>query len=169
MSIIKFWAALFSLSFLRLHFGGDSDSESTSTTYNTDKRNAVQDGIGVSGDGSSASIVNNITDGGIVTRALDSVDTWNATNAEGFTQLLDTSGQLFTSVGSSQASGFDKLVSVAGDLFNQGQGLIGQTQKAVADAYSTAQSDKAGAIDNRTLIVLAVAGAAALAFVNRKG
>lgn len=167
MSIIKFWAALFSLSFIRLHFGGSSKSSSSSTTYNTDKRNAVQDGIGVSGDGSSVAV--SITDGGIVSRALDSIDLNNANQSQGFTQLLDASGELLGTITNSQASGFDKLVSVAGDLFTQGQNMIGTTQKAVADAYGQAQNDKAGTIDNRTLIVLAVAAAAALAFVKRKG
>lgn len=147
--------------------GGKSSSSSASNTYNTDKRNAVQDGIGVSGDGSSVAV--SITDGGIVSRALDSIDLNNANQAEGFTQLLDASGELLGTITNSQASGFDKLVSVAGDLFTQGQNLIGTTQKAVADAYSVAQNDKAGTIDNRTIIVLAVAGAAALAFIKRKG
>lgn len=169
MSIIKFWSAIFSLAFLRLHFGGESSSSSANTTKNEDRRNAVQDGIGVSGDSNVTSITNNVTDAGIVSRALDSIDLNNATSAQGLTKLLDTSGDLFDGLSSAQASGFNKLLDVAGNLWNEGQNLIGTTQKAVADAYGQAQSDKAGSIDNRTLIVLAVAGAAALAFIKRKG
>lgn len=149
--------------------GGSSKSSSASTTNNTDKRVAVQDGIGLSGDGSSVSVVNNITDAGIVSRALDSIDLGGANQAEGFSKLLDASGEMLSSLTGAQESGFDKLLDVAGELWDQGQGLIGQTQKAVADAYGQAQADKAGTIDNRTIIVLAVAGAAALAIASRKG
>lgn len=134
--------------------GGKSSSSSASNTYNTDKRVAVQDGVGVSGDGNAVSIVTNVTDGGIVSRGLDTVDKAinavslsNATNAEGFESLLKT----------------------AESLWDRGESLIGQTQQAVADAYSRAKNDEAGTIDNRTIIVLAVAGAAAFAFAKRKG
>lgn len=144
MSFLQFWVGIFSLSFLRLHLGGDSASSTSSTTENADKRNAVQDGIGISGDGNRLSVA--ITDGGIVSRALQSVDLANANAGEGFAKLIDT----------------------AGDLFNQGQGLIGQTQKAVADAYGQAQTDKAGTIDNRTLIALAAAAVVGLIFIYRK-
>lgn len=124
--------------------GGGSRSSSAQTTNNTDKRLAVESGIGVSADNSQVSV--NVTDGGIVSRALQTVDLSNATNAEGFTQLLDA----------------------AENMFNTSEGLIGQTQKAVADAYSQAQTDKAGTIDNRTIIVLAVAGAAAVFALRKK-
>lgn len=149
--------------------GGKSSSKSSSTTYNTDKRVAVQDGIGLSGDGSSVSVTNNITDAGIVSRALDSIDLSNANQAESFSNLLDASATGFDKLVGAQSSGFTDLIEVAEGLWSQGQNLIGTTQKAVADAYGQAQADKAGTIDNRTLIVLAVAGAAALAFVKRKG
>ncbi|MGV0983489.1 MAG: hypothetical protein ACOYB2_02975 [Limnohabitans sp.] len=53
-------------------------------------------------------------------------------------------------------------------LINAGQNLIGQTQKAVADAYGQAQADKNGTIDNRTIIVLAAVGAAAVFALRKK-
>lgn len=118
-------------------FGGDSSSTSKNETNNYDNRTAVQGGLGIAG--SSGNTIN-VTDGGIVDRALDSVDMANAAAADGWTKLL-----------------------------NAGESLIGQTQKHVADAYAQAQSNVSGTIDNRTLIVLGVAGAAALAFMNRKG
>lgn len=127
-------------------FGGSSKSSNASTTQNYDNRVAVQGGVGLANSNGNAVTINTM-DGGIVARALDSIDTNNATNAEGFTKLLDA----------------------AESLWQRGENLIGQTQKHVADAYSQAQTDKAGTIDNRTLIVLGVAGAAALAFMNRKG
>jgi hypothetical protein len=123
--------------------GGSSSSSNQTTTVNTDKRLAVGDGgAGISGDNSS--IV--ITDGGIVSRALDTVDIANATNGDSFQKLLDASK----------------------DLFDRGEGLIGQTQKSVADAYAAANDNKAQTIDNRTIIVLAVAAAAAYAYTQGK-
>lgn len=143
-------------------FGGDSSSSSSNTTNNYDKRVVTQDGFGLSGDNNAVSLTttntttNNVLDGGAiksaftfsgdtVERALDSVDTNNATLAEGYGALIEA----------------------ADNLFNRGENLIGQTQQAVADAYSLAQNDKAGTIDNRTIIVLAAVGAVAL-FALRK-
>lgn len=130
--------------------GGGGSSSSASTNTNMDNRVAVQDGIGLSNSsGNSLGVhttnVTNITDGGIVARALQTVDVNNATNAEGFSQLL----------------------AAAEGLFNRGENLIGLTQKHVADAYSQATTDKAGTIDNRTMIVLAVV--AGVAIVASKG
>lgn len=141
--------------------GGKSASSSAQTTYNTDKRLAVGDGgLGISADNSDVGLTINTTtnmmDGGAiagafdtttatVSRALQTVDLNNATNAEGFSKLLTT----------------------AEGLFNKGETLIGQTQQAVADAYHQAQTNKAGTIDNRTIIVLAVAGAAAVFAMRR--
>lgn len=123
--------------FFRLNFGGTGGStRSDTTTTNTDKRLAVGDGgAGISGDGSS--IV--ITDSGIVSRALDSVDSASAVQAGTFDKLLDISQQ-----------------------------LIGTTQKSVADAYQQANTDAKGTIDNKTIIVLGVAAAAAIAFTKGK-
>lgn len=159
--------------------GGRSSSSSASTTNNQDNRIAVQDGIGIGAGGSyfaqdnssktnvftdsrsfdysdqSTTTVNTLDGGAIaqafgfgnntVNRALGTVEMSNAAVGEGFTRLLDTAENLFT----------------------QGQGLIGQTQKAVADAYGQAQTDAKGTIDNRTITVLAVAGVAALFLMNR--
>ena len=153
--------------------GGDSDSTQQSNSY--DNRVAVQDGIGLSAsngnwiDASSRTHYEattnyssntktdiNVTDGGLVGRGLDSVDKAvsgaldsvnmsNATNSDNFTKLLDT----------------------AGDWFNKSQGLIGQTQKSVADAYAQAQTESKGTIDNKTIMVIAVVAVAGLAFVNK--
>lgn len=127
--------------FFALNFGGNGGSTSASTTTNNaDKRNTVgTGGAGVSGDNN----ITTVTDGGMVSRALDTVDINNAMLGGGLEMLLDN----------------------ATKMFNTSQGLIGQTQKSVADAYSTAQTDKAGGIDQKTMIVLAVAAAvAAFAF-----
>ena len=206
-------------------FGGDSSSRSSSDTFNTDKRVVVDSGIGISGDNTSLGFETNnsfttvtqtentanITDGGIVSRGLDTVDnalarafnsinTSSANNDEGFQGLLSAvnkntvttadsfSGMLSTLNRSSDnnsanlqsmvgtlsrnndtlANGFDSLMSAAQTLWTNGEKLIGQTQQSVADAYSQAQTDAKGTIDNKTIMVIAVAGAAALAFASRK-
>lgn len=126
--------------------GGGGGSKSSQSSANYDQRVAVQDGIGLSASSGNTISVQTV-DAEIVGKALDSVNIGNALGAEGFLKLLD----------------------VQKEMFNTSQGLIGQTQKAVADAYGQAQNDKAGTIDNRTIIVLAVAGAAALVAMNHKG
>ncbi len=101
-----------------------------------------------------------------MSRALDSIDVNNATNAQGFQSLLKAA-EFNTST---QANAFaDLLDSASRNLFQSGERLIGQTQQSVADAYGQAQTEAKGTIDNKTIIVLAVAGAAALAFSRRKG
>lgn len=123
--------------------GGGGSSSSSSSTTNTDKRLAVGDGgAGISGDGSSITI----TDGGIVSRALDTLDVANATNADSFGALLEASTK----------------------LFDRGENLIGMTQKSVADAYASATINKSGAIDQKTMMVLAAIAAGAFVFT-RKG
>lgn len=115
------------------HCPGIGGSSKSSTASNDNRVTAGT--IGISGSG------NVVTDGGIVSRALDTVDLTNALGFEGFTKLLDA-----------------------------GESLIGQTQKNVADAYAQAEANKAGALDNRTILVLgiAVAVVAGIYFVNRR-
>lgn len=123
---------------------GKSSSNATTTT-NTDKRLVTGEGsLGVSADNSSVTL--NMLDGGIVSEALKTVQISDAISADGF----------------------GKLLNVAESLFNQGQNLIGQTQSAVAQAYSQAQTDSKSTIDNRTVIVLGVAAAAVGMFALRK-
>lgn len=115
------------------HCPGIGGSSKSSTASNDNRVTAGT--IGISGSG------NVVTDGGIVARALDTVDLSNALGFEGFTKLLDA-----------------------------GESLIGQTQKSVADAYAAAEDNKAGALDNRTILILgiAVAVVAGIYFVNRR-
>lgn len=125
-----------------IYGGGGSRSSSAQTTTNQDNRVAVQDGIGMAN--SSGNVIT-VTDGGIVARALDSVDLQNAIGADGFSRLLDA----------------------AESLFNRGEAMIGQTQQFAAEAYSRAIQDQRGTIDNRTIIV--IAGVAAAALILTKG
>lgn len=155
MNFFRFWMEVFSLSFLRLHFGGGGGSSSnTTTTTNIDRRIAVGDGgIGVSGDHNS--IV--VSDQGAIDDAFKFADHANAINGQGFTKLLD-----------SAAANNKDFLSAATKIFNDGQGLIGQTQKSVADAYALAQTTKQGTIDNKTIVVLALAAVGGLFAFNMK-
>lgn len=154
-------------------FGGGS--ESSSSTQQVDRRNAVGNGgFGITGDGSSINSTSNTyvqsVDREIVSRALDSVDVASAANRQGFEALLDQSGNIFGDMIDTNEGLFTKLIDSGREMFNTTQGLIGQTQKSVADAYSMAQTDAKGTIDNRTIIVLALAGVAVVVLMaQRKG
>lgn len=108
-----------------LFFGGSS-SQDQETSY-TDNRNAVQGDGGVSGSGNSLSIVK--TDGGAVARALDSIDIANANAGKSFENLLKASVAMFNTSSTAVSDG-------------------------LVNAYSTAQADKAGSLDNRTIVIL---------------
>lgn len=159
---------------------GGGDSESSQATSNTDKRIAVSQGIGISGDGNSVrlnSTTNNntfstnvSTDHGAVRGALDLATdvTSRALSANG-----DTTSRALDSVDTSNhlvADGFSKLIDASTEVFNRGQQQIGQTQQMVGDAWRSAQTDGKGTIDNKTIVVLAGAAAAVagLAIYSRK-
>lgn len=128
--------------------GGGSSSSTSSTTQNTDKRIAVDTGVGISSDSSTVTV--NTLDSGIVTKALDTVSAADATNGQGFTQLLGLADKLFTG---------------AGDSLKASQA----TTLAQIGALNTATNDAKGSVDQKTIIVLAVAGAAAaFAFARKK-
>lgn len=151
--------------------GGKSKSSSSTTTNNADNRMAIQNGFGLShssgnaldfSDNSTTTI--NSLDGGAISRAFDSVDLSSAANFGTTSRALDS----IDLSGKRLNDGFQSLIDAATSIFNDGQSLIGQTQKSVADAYSTAQTDAAGGIDQKTIIVLAVAGAVALYAIKSK-
>jgi hypothetical protein len=122
-----------------------SSSSTTSKTDQIDRRIVNESGVANSGDSNSVTI--NSLDGGIVKAALDTVQISDALSTESFNNLL----------------------KVAEGLFTGGERLIGQTQAAVADAYSMAQTDAKSTIDNRTIVVLGVAAAGvAAAYALRK-
>lgn len=127
--------------------GGGSSSSTASTTTNTDKRIAISDGIGISSDSSTVNV--QTVDAGIVTKALETVNMADATNGQGFQALLGLADKLFTT-----ADGTLKTTQA--------------TTLAQVGALNTAQNDAKGSIDQKTIIVLAVAGAAAMFAFKRK-
>lgn len=127
--------------------GSSSSSSNSTTTQNTDKRIAVESGIGISSDSSSITV--NALDGDIVKQALDVVGTADAANGEGFTKLLTLADKLFT------AGGTILETSAA------------NTQANIA-AMQTTMNDAAGKVDQKTLLIvggLIVAGF----YVRKKG
>lgn len=120
--------------------GGSSSSSSSSTTTSIDKRMVVDQGIGITSDQSTVTV--QALDGQIVSKALDTVAAADATAGEGFERLLGLAENLFSAGG--------KLVEKTSD-----------TAMAAVGAVSTAQNDAKGAIDQKTLVILAVAGVGA--------
>jgi hypothetical protein len=127
--------------------GGGSSSSSNQTTQNTDKRQAVDQGIAISSDSSTVNV--QALDGAIVQKALDTVSVADASNAQGFGQLLGLA---------------DKLFSGAGNALQTTQAAT----LAQVGALTTAQNDAKGSIDQKTMTILAVAGVAAVWAFNRK-
>lgn len=129
--------------------GRSSSSSAQSTEYTTnniDRRLVVgNEGVGLTADNSTVSITT--SDPGTVARALDSVDVATSSVRGGYADMIGAAERLFKASSDNATK------------------LAGQTEQAVLDAYRNAEADKGGTIDNRTIIVLAVAGAAALAFV----
>ena len=121
-----------------------SSSASTTTTQTTDKRMVVDTGVGISSESSNVTV--NTLDSGIVKAALDTVKANDATNGDGFSKLLGLADKLFTT-GST-------LIEKTSD-----------TTLAQVAALTTAKNDSAGLIDQKTIIVLGIAGAIAAASI----
>lgn len=134
--------------------GGDSSSSSSSqqstTVNNIDRRQVIgEGGMGLASDGANVTINNQTVDAGIVERALDTVKAADATNGEGFTKLLSLADKLFTGAGN----------------------MVEKTQTASIaqlETINAAAADSKGQIDQKTMIVLAVAAAGALVLTKGK-
>ncbi len=126
---------------------GSSSSAVATTSNNTDKRIAVESGIGISSDSSAITI--NALDGDIVKQALQTVQMSDATAGQGFQSLLSLA---------------DKFLSGA----NTAIGKTQDTTLAAISAVSSAQNDAKGAVDQKTMIMLA-AVAAAVVIVPKMG
>lgn len=119
--------------------GSNSNSNTSTSTTNTDKRLVVSSGVGVSSDSSTVTV--NTLDSGIVTQALQTVAGADANAGQNLNGVL----------------------ALAGKLFDGGFKALADSQAMTAQAYSNATTDKAGAIDNKTIAIIAVAAAAAWA------
>lgn len=127
-----------------------SYSLSQQTTNTADKRQVVDNGIGVSAD-NGASVVVNSLDEGVVKMALDAVTVADASNNDGFKSLLGLA---------------DKLIVSAGNTIEKGQAA---TLAQIAQV-GTAQNDARGAIDQKTItMAILAAGAVAVVYFWRRG
>jgi len=122
--------------------GSSSQADQTTKTENYDQRIVNESGI-VAASGSS--LVANIEsiDGDVVNRALEFATASDASNAAGFGKLLD----------------------FAAKAFDTGASVIKTGQDQVLSAAQSVQNDKNGAIDQKTIVVLGIAAAAALVIV----
>lgn len=129
--------------------GGSRSSSSVATTSaNTDRRMAFSSGVGISSDNSTINVQS--VDAEIVKKALESVDLSSATAGAGIDKLLDVADHLFTGAGQ----------------------MVNQTQNAALaqlDSLNRAQNDSRGSIDQKTMIMLAIAGAAVVIIPKMKG
>jgi hypothetical protein len=92
-------------------------------------------------------------------QALDFATGANATNAAGFSNLLKSGLDMFR-------MGTESIQKATSDGFN----LVQATNAGLTGAYQTATAEKSGNLDNKTIMIIAVVGAAALAYIaSRKG
>lgn len=200
---------------MTLEGGGSSSSSNATDTYNTDRRIVNDSGLVLQGDGNKFDAsttatgntansnndshnVTNVTDGGAVKSAMDTVTAGVGVVGKGFTDLTNGAVKIFTTASDNQKDtfhdllgasttqnnnaltlagksidsnngAFDKLIGMAGKLFDSSKAQNEAFQTSVAGAYQTAVAEKSGGLDNKTIVILGVAAAAALAFSMRKG
>jgi hypothetical protein len=128
--------------------GSSSQANQTTTTNNVDRRLVNESGI-VAAEGS---IVNaEFIDAGAVKAAFDFATNSDAINGAGFNKLLDVAEKLTTKTQDNATT------------------LSSRFQDNVMDAFERAKTTANGSIDQKTMIILGVTAAAALALMNRKG
>lgn len=117
-----------------------SSSSSVATTNQAiDKRVAVESGIGISSDGSTVNIQS--IDADLMKETMNVLGASDAVKGEGFARLLN----------------------LADKLFDRAGGMVERTQNTALEQLDTlnrAQNDARGSIDQKTLMVIAIAGAA---------
>lgn len=114
-----------------------SATSNTTTTNNTDKRLVVGEfGAGVSADNSTVNLSVSSVAPEIVAAALDFAGKNDAVMGQGFGTLVKSSENLF-----------------------------GQMADRIGDAYSKAQNDAKGGLEQKTLVMLALIGVGGLALI----
>lgn len=126
----------------RIYGKGGSSSSSSNQTVSTDKRLVVDGGsVGVSSDSSTVTV--NQTDLGAIGKAFDFA---SASGANVITTL-------------------DKVLGIADTVLKGSLTAVQGTNSVVSQAYETAKNTTSGAIDQKTMIILAAV--AGVAFVSR--
>jgi hypothetical protein len=124
--------------------GSSSQADQTTTTQSFDNRIVNESGVVATGGSTIIASIEHM-DGDIVKAALDFATDANETNSVAF----------------------DKLVEFAADVFTKGATMLQTGQDTVLSAMQTAENDKKGAIDQKTIMVLA--GVAAIAYTMTTG
>lgn len=126
--------------------GGSSSSSSTSTsTQNTDKRQVVDNqSVGVSSDSSTVNV--QMTDLG----------------------AINASMEMLRNGGLGLQESFDKVIGLADTLLKGSLDTVKTSNAVVTQAYETAQNTANGAIDQKTMMVLAGVAGAAFIFGRKK-
>lgn len=131
----------------------------TTSYFNEDRRGVADNGsFLVTGSGNDLAVNIQALDAEIANAAFNFATSASAINGEGFSQLLGLTDVLQRR----NSAEFGNVLDFAKSLFDRGESMIGQTQQAVLDAYSGAAADATRTIDNRTIIVLAIAAAVAV-------
>jgi len=144
--------------------GGKSSSKNKSTTsYQAIDKRVVADNGAVAMSGDSVAMSTYMTD----------ARQW-ADNSQTNVQMLDGGAiresaevvksalQTIQKTDATNGEGFGKLLDLAGNLFEGGATALERSQSLTADAYRQAQETKQATIDNKTIVVIAIAGAAAV-------
>lgn len=117
-----------------------SSSSSSSTAYTTnniDKRLVVgEDGLGVSADGSNVTLNVERLDDELVSKALDFASAANAVTKEGTIEVLSAGRDMFANMAN-----------------------------RVSDAYAKAQNDAKGALEQKTVVLVALVAVVPLAIL----
>ena len=145
--------------------GGKSESKSSNGNYtSTDRRLVADNGsFGLTGDDNAVSWSS--TENNALQYADHSTNITNTLDGGAIKSSAEVVKAALETVGNADAvsgEGFSKLLDLAGELFEGGGRALERSQELTNSAYQQAVESKQGAIDNRTIAVLAMAGAAAV-------
>lgn len=158
-----------------------SSSQANQATYNTVSDDRIVNESGLVTRDSVLDFSSHVTD-------LSTKNLSNTTNTNTTTNTSTTSGSynvtadpviakaafdFATNADATLGAGMEKMLGWASELTGKSQdnatALAGRFTDSVAQAFDSARNTTPGGIDNKTMIILGVAGAAAIAFANRKG
>lgn len=156
----------------------DSRDYSTHAAYsdNSSRSTSLTD---IFTDNSNRSTSNSLTD---IFTDNRSTNTWDSSSTSSVAGSYNTTADpliakaafdFATNNDARNGEGFDKLLQAASELTNKTQdtanNLTSRFMDSIGQAFDTGRNTTPGGIDNKTMIVLGVAGAAALAFMAKKG
>lgn len=152
-----------------------SSSDTITETNYTDRRLVNESGL-VATEGASVwsntNVVNNTNvqalDADIVKKALDTVAASDATNGEGFSRLLESADRLFSNTNGTTLDILDAAERMFNRTTDAASSMAGSYTQDVLQGISRTTADRTGSIDQKTMIVLGVAGAVALVAINMR-